>query len=148
LSFGDEKTLRGEADGKVISDQISATRRQEKKRLKSQESKKVKEFGKKKDNAPLAARGKETRRTQRFAEKKQRNPRAQSRVTVPQSSQGKREKPKTQAHTPCLGHPRRREKRKRDPSTPAKRTGRTNRATRPDAPEGGAKEKIGPLRSG
>jgi hypothetical protein len=31
----------------------------------------------------------------------------------------------------------------RDPSTPAQRTGRTNRATRPDAPEGGAKEKVG-----
>jgi len=30
-----------------------------------------------------------------------------------------------------------------DPSTPAKRTGRINHAARPDAPEGGAKEKSG-----
>jgi hypothetical protein len=34
-----------------------------------------------------------------------------------------------------------------DPSTPAKRTGRTNRAPRSDAPQIGAKERIEPLRS-
>jgi hypothetical protein len=33
--------------------------------------------------------------------------------------------------------------RKADPSAPAKRAGRTNRATRPDAPENGAEEKSG-----
>jgi hypothetical protein len=37
---------------------------------------------------------------------------------------------------------------KADLSTPAKRTGRTKRAARPDAPNCGAEEKIGPLRSG
>ncbi len=35
-----------------------------------------------------------------------------------------------------------------DPSAPAQRTGRTNRAARPDAPQPCAEEKIGPLRSG
>jgi len=35
----------------------------------------------------------------------------------------------------------------RDSSIPAKRTGRKQRAARPDAPEFGAEEEIGPLRS-
>jgi hypothetical protein len=73
-----------------------------------------------------------TQRTERTARKREKK-----RGDAEDTEFAEKRIPKTQAHAPCLGHPQGREKRKRDPST-----------TRFDAPEGGAKEKIGPLRSG